>query len=99
MASINLGSNRYDNVEQYYENGFHNMFGSSSSGRALHRLQDGHFSQVDLSAAAYANGQVDGMVHGQWPYGHVDVPILNPAAQMPVVSLTNTSQTMPWAMG
>ncbi|KAG0481986.1 hypothetical protein HPP92_010070 [Vanilla planifolia] len=76
MASINLGSNRYDNVEQYYENGFHNMFGSSS-GRALHRLQDGHFSQVDLSAAAYANGQVDGMVHGQWPYGHVDVPILN----------------------
>ncbi|KAG1347460.1 TNF receptor-associated factor [Cocos nucifera] len=72
IGSLN-GPSRFDQNEQYYDEGFPRVYGSSNS--SLHGLRDGHFSQVDISA--YANGHVDGMMQNQWPYGRTDLSMLN----------------------
>ncbi|XP_008794034.2 TNF receptor-associated factor homolog 1b isoform X2 [Phoenix dactylifera] len=72
IGSLN-GSCRFDQSEQYYDEGFQRVYGSSNS--SLHGLREGHFSQVDLSV--YANGHVDGVMQNQWPYGHTDLSMLN----------------------
>ncbi|XP_010932573.1 TNF receptor-associated factor homolog 1a isoform X2 [Elaeis guineensis] len=72
IGSLN-GSSRFDQDEQYYDEGFRRVYGSSNS--SLHGLREGHVSQVDISA--YANGHVDGVMQNQWPYSRTDLSMLN----------------------
>ncbi|XP_073116049.1 TNF receptor-associated factor homolog 1b isoform X1 [Elaeis guineensis] len=72
FGSLN-GSCRFDQTEQYGDESFQRVYGSSNS--SVHGLREGHFSQVDL--LAYANGQIDGMMQNQWLYGCTDLSMLN----------------------
>ncbi|XP_038977139.1 TNF receptor-associated factor homolog 1b-like isoform X2 [Phoenix dactylifera] len=67
------GSCRFDQAEQFGDEGFQRVYGSSNS--SVHGLREGHFSQADLSA--YVNGQMDGVMQNQWLYGCTDLSMLN----------------------
>ncbi|KAI0498060.1 hypothetical protein KFK09_021301 [Dendrobium nobile] len=71
----NNNSGRYEQTEQYYDDGYQNIY-SSSSASPLHRLREGQFPQLDLSAS-YAVGPMDGMVQIPWPYSHTDLSTVN----------------------
>lgn len=81
IASSDLGllannSARYEQMEQYYDDGFQNIY-SSSSVSPLHRLREGQFPpQMDLSAS-YAVSPVDSMVNVHWPFSHTDLSTVN----------------------
>ncbi|KAL0911494.1 hypothetical protein M5K25_019640 [Dendrobium thyrsiflorum] len=80
ISSSDLGlltnnSGRYEQTEQYYDDGYQNIY-SSSSVSPLHRLREGQFPQLDLSAS-YAVGPMDGMVQIPWPYSHTDLSTVN----------------------
>lgn len=81
IAASDLGlltnnSGRYEQIEQYYDDGgYQNIYGSSSVS-PLHRLRDGHYPQVDLSAS-YPVGPLDSMAQIHWPYSHADLSTAN----------------------
>ncbi|KAJ6828290.1 MATH domain-containing protein-like isoform X1 [Iris pallida] len=79
-SSSDIGSfnstSLFDLAEQHYDEGLFQRLYGSSTGSALHRLRDGHYPQVDLSA--YVSSQIEGMVaQNQWPYDPSDPWMLN----------------------
>lgn len=63
-------------TEHYYgDQGFHSLYGSSSSSNPLHGPVDGQYPQMDCSA--YSSGQLQGVMQNQWPYSTADLSMLS----------------------
>lgn len=75
LSLLANNSGRYEQTEQYYDDGFQNIY-SNSSVSPLHRLREGQFPHMDLSAS-YAISPLDGMVQIHWPYSHADLSTVN----------------------
>ncbi|CAD5169718.1 unnamed protein product [Musa acuminata subsp. malaccensis] len=68
-----LGSSgQFEQLDQYYDEGFHRGYGASNN--PPEGLRDGRMQQMDL--LAYANRQFDGLMRNQQPYGITDLSML-----------------------
>lgn len=69
-----LGSSgQFEQLDQYYDEGFHRGYGASNN--PPEGLRDGRMQQMDL--LAYANRQFDGLIRNQQPYGITDLSMLS----------------------
>ncbi|RWW69742.1 hypothetical protein BHE74_00022632 [Ensete ventricosum] len=69
-----LGSSaQFEQLDQYYDEGFHRGYGASNN--PPEGLRDGRMQQMDL--LAYANRQFDGLMRNQQPYGITDLSMLS----------------------
>ncbi|CAL9093340.1 unnamed protein product [Musa textilis] len=69
-----LGSSgQFEQLDQYYDDGFHRGYGASNN--PPEGLRDGRMQQMDL--LAYANRQFDGLMRNQQPYGITDLSMLS----------------------
>ncbi|KAK8952738.1 MATH domain-containing protein [Platanthera guangdongensis] len=70
LILLNNSVGRFDHSDRYYDDSYLSLY-DSSSGR-VHRRS---FTDANLSAAAYANCQMDGLIQTQWPFSHADLNV------------------------
>lgn len=68
LVLLNNSAGRFDHSDRFYDDSYLSLYDSSSG-----RVHQRSFTDANLSASAYANCQMDGLIQTQWPFSHADL--------------------------